>query len=142
MLAMLLELTKNESYGNMNQFSQRYYAGTGVLQDLEIWGVPGFTYYDDGNEVLIHNAHGKVIYSCNYVEYCGIKHITTIYGIGGLVKAYAFDYESEQNRCLYDIWELKNRFPERWIFKLEPIYREYGCDIVNAVRTYAHLLAI
>lgn len=141
MIRVLNELMKNEVYGSLEDFKQTYYCGTGVAQDLQLNEIPDFTFYDNGQECNIYDGR-KLIYSCNYIEYCGVKHITTVYNSKGLFTEFMFDYDSVRSRCLYDIWMLKQAEPERWIYRLEPVYEKYGTDVVNAVRGNAHLFCI
>lgn len=140
MINMLLELTKGETHGNKEQFETNYYCGLGVIQDLEL-DKTAFTFRDNGQEILIYQDR-KILYACNYTEYCDTKFITSIYNNDGLYREYEFDYNSKTNECLLDIWTLKQKQPKRWIYRLDPIYNKYGVDIVNTVREYAHLFSI
>ena len=137
MINMLLELTKGETSGNYNAFiNSNYWAGLGILQDLWIdnhdFKESEITFYDNGQELLIYSNLDT--YSCNYIEYCNIKFITSVYSKDGLVLEYPFDYESDTSRCLYDLFELRKAEPERWLYKLDNIYSKYGIDTVNKVR--------
>lgn len=119
MLNMLCELTKGETSGNYEQFiNANYCSGLGVLQEL-----------------LIYTNIGT--YACNYTEYCDIKFITSAYGKEELVLEYDFDYESQISKCLFDLWNMKNAHPDRWMYKIEKIYDKYGIDVVNCVREFA-----
>ena len=137
MINMLLELTKGETSGNYNAFiNSNYWAGLGILQDLWIdnhnFKESEITFYDNGQELLIYSNLGT--YSCNYIEYCNIKFVTSVYSKDGLVLEYPFDYESETSKCLYDLFELRKAEPERWLYRLDSIYNKYGIDTVNKVR--------
>ena len=137
MINMLLALTEGETSGNYNAFiNSNYWAGLGILQDLWIdnhdFKESEITFYDNGQELLIYSNLGT--YSCNYIEYCNIKFVTSVYNKDGLVLEYPFDYESDTSRCLYDLFELRKAEPERWLYRLDSIYNKYGIDTVNKVR--------
>ena len=140
MLNMLLELTKGQSSGNYKVFIQNnYWCSLGLLQDLWIRNHElkerKITFYDNGQELLLYTNLGT--YACNYITYCDIKFITSVYNKDGLVLEYDFDYDSQTSLCLYDLWELVKECPKRWVYKLDPIYNKYGIDVVNLVRDNA-----
>lgn len=139
-IEMLSQLTKGEIYGNKEHFENIYYCALGIIQDLSLDKI-SFTFYDNGQEVLIYTEN-KIAYSCNCTEYCNVKFITSIYNKDGLYREYELDYNSKSSQCLYDIGLLKEKYPNRWIYKLDPIYDKYGIDIVNSVRENAHLFSI
>lgn len=141
MISMLLELTKGETCGNAKQFQVSYYCGLGIIQALKLDEVPAFTYHDNGQTILIYDGR-QLIYSCNYTEYCNVKFITSAYNKDGLYYSYELDYDSKESQCLFDIGLLKEKYPNRWIYRLDPIYSKYGVDIVNTVREYAHLFSM
>lgn len=140
MLNMLLTLTKGQTSGNYEAFTQsNYWCTYGLLQDLWIHNhklaEKEITFYDNRQELLLYTNLGT--YACNYTTYCDIKFITSIYDKNGLVLEYDFDYDSQTSLCLYDLCELRKKFPTTWIYKLESIYTKYGLDTVNLVRENA-----
>ena len=137
MINTLLALTEGETSGNYNAFiHSNYYCAMGILQDLWINNhalqEEETTFFDNGQELLLYT--NLRTYSCNYTEYCNIKFVTSVYCKDGLVLEYPFDYESDTNKCLYDLFELRKAEPERWLYKLDNIYSKYGIDTVNKVR--------
>lgn len=137
----LVSLTEGETAGNYESFiNANYYCSTGIIHDLWIYNhdikEKKIIFYDDNQELLIHTNIDT--FSCAYKTYCNIKFITHIFDKKGLVKEYSFNYDSDICNCLYDISELKKKFPDRWVYRLDDIYNKYGVDTVNAVREYAH----
>lgn len=140
MLNMLCELTKGEACGNYETFiKSNYHSGLGLLQDLWIknheLSEKEIKFYDNGQELLIYSNLGT--YACNYITYCDVKFITSVYSKNGFALEYEFDYESEVSKCLFDLWNMKKSHPNRWMYKLDRIYNKYGVDIVNYVRGFA-----
>lgn len=139
MLNMLFALTEGQASENYEKFiHSNYWCGTGLLQDLWIRNHDleenKITFYDNGQELLLYTNVGT--YACNYIAYCDTKFITSVWNKDGLVLEYSFDYDSQICLCLYDLWELVKKYPERWGYRLDPIYDKYGVDIVNLVRDY------
>jgi hypothetical protein len=137
----LLALTKGETCGNAKQFETAYYCGMGIIQALKLDEIPDFTFHNNGQELLIYDGR-QLIYSCNYTEYCNVKIIISAYNKDGLYYSYEIDYNSKTSKCLYDIGLLKEKYPNKWIYRLDPIYNKYGVDIVNTVREHAHLFSM
>lgn len=137
MLNTLLALTTGETSGNYETFiNSKYYCVIGILQDLWInnhdLNEKEITFFDNGQELLLYTNLGT--YACNYTEYCNVKFVTSVYNRDGLVLEYPFDYESDTSRCLYDMCELIKAEPEKWMYRLDSIYNNYGIDTVNKVR--------
>lgn len=126
---MLLELTKGEVTGNIETLLDFVVDGRYTpFQEL----VKGCTsFHHKGAELLIYGGKNGTMSAC-ITEYCDNKFITVMYDNTGLIYDSHFSYESEMNRCLYDLYDLKKHNPTSWVYNLTEIYDEYGLDTVNA----------
>ena len=103
MVNILLSLTKGETHGDYTVFvNANYWAGLGILQDLWINNnylkLQEIRFNDNGQELILYTNIGT--YSCNYVEYCNFKFVTSVYNKNGFVFGYSFDYDSTEMLCL------------------------------------------
>lgn len=127
----LIELTKGKVSGNIDQLLDfvvdgKYTPFQELTKDCD-----NFHFY--GKELLIYKDN-KIFYSANVIEYCSQHFITTMYNNEGLVYNSSFDYETEENHCLYDLYDLKKHNPKTWMYKLVELYDQYGVDTMNTAR--------
>lgn len=132
MLNTLIELTKGESRGNIEDLKKFVVDGKYTpFQEL----LEGCTeFYYNGTELLIY-ADGQIKYSAEVLQYCGKFFVKTMYDKSGLVYDGKIDYNSDLFSCLYDLTSLKMDMPEKWIYNLDGIYDKYGLDLVTSART-------
>ena len=132
MLNTLIELTKGESRGNIEDLKKFVVDGKYTpFQEL----LEGCTeFYYNGTELLIY-ADRQIKYSAEVLQYCEKFFIKTMYDKNGLVYDGKIDYNSDLFSCLYDLTSLKMDMPEKWIYSLDGIYDKYGLDLVTSART-------
>ena len=82
----LSELTKGETWGNLELFNNIFGCDAGEKLSENI---QDFSFWDNGQTVLIYDGR-QIIFDCNYTEYNHKKHLTSCYGKNGL----AFDFEN------------------------------------------------
>lgn len=128
----LLELTKGKVRGDIETLKDFVVDGKftpfqELINDCD-------NFYFNGQELVIYKGN-KIKYSANITEYCEQYFVTTMYDYNSkLVYENEFDYDSELNLCLLDLYDLKKKYPSNWIYNLDNIYNKYGIDTVNTAR--------
>lgn len=130
-VSMIEELEKAEYRGSIKQLLDfvvdgKYTPFQEVVSSCD-------TFFYNGQELLLYKEN-QIVYSANITTYCEQRFITTMYGQNGIVYDSHFEYDSEINRCLYDLFDLKQHCPETWMYNLVEIYDQYGVDTVNTAR--------
>ena len=91
------------------------------------------SFYFNGQKLLIYGGKNGTMSGC-IKEYCEKKFVTVMYDKTELIYDSNFSYDTPLMNCLEDMYNLKKSIPDRWIYRLDPIYRKHGLDIVNAAR--------
>lgn len=129
---MLLELTKGELSGSVTELKD--FVVDGKFTTFQELIKDCVRFYYNGQELVIYKDK-KIEYSANITEYCEQYFVTTMYNYNGeLVYENEFDYDSELNLCLLDLYDLKKKYLSNWIYNLDNIYNKYGIDTVNMAR--------
>ena len=140
MLNMLYGLMNGKIYGKMKDFSK--YFVNGKYTDFQELTKDCEEFYYNGQTIILYGKNREIKFDANTIGFCDCIFITTMYGKEGLVYDSKFSYDSDFSNCLYDIWKIKQDFPDRWIYKLESVYTEYGVDVVNHVRECCDLFSM
>ena len=74
-------LTAGEVRGNLEKFIFLY--GENASKKLNIESIEDFSFWDNGQSVIIYNGT-QAIFDCNYEVVYGVKRLTTCYNKNGL----------------------------------------------------------
>ena len=82
MIEKLDALTAHEVRGDLELF--RYLYGEKPIKPLKLEKIKDFSFWDNGQTVLIYDGR-QCVYDCNYDVFYGLKRLITCYSKDGLV---------------------------------------------------------